>query len=69
MAKLPEVQDLKIEFRTPLGILHAVNGISYDVEKGGAKTATSRVLNPPTPLVRGASRSSRFPQTGMRKPL
>ena len=34
MAKLLEVQDLRIQFRTPLGILHAVNGISYDVEKG-----------------------------------
>ena len=34
MAKLLEVQDLRIQFHTPLGILHAVNGISYDVEKG-----------------------------------
>ena len=34
MAKLLEVQDLSVQFHTPLGILHAVNGISYDVEKG-----------------------------------
>ena len=34
MAKLLEVQDLRIQFRTPSGILHAVDGISYDVEKG-----------------------------------
>ena len=34
MAKLLEVQDLKIQFRTPMGILHAVDGISYGVEKG-----------------------------------
>ena len=34
MTKLLEVQNLRIQFHTPLGILHAVNGISYNVEKG-----------------------------------
>ncbi len=34
MAKLLEVQDLRTQFHTPSGTVHAVDGMSYDVEKG-----------------------------------
>jgi len=34
MAKLLEIQDLRIHFHTPWGILRAVDGISYDVAEG-----------------------------------
>ena len=34
MTKLLEVQDLRIQFQTPWGVVHAVNGISYDVAQG-----------------------------------
>ena len=34
MAKLLEVQDLRTQFHTPSGAVHAVNGMSYDVEQG-----------------------------------
>ena len=35
MANLIEVQDLKTCFHTPEGTVHAVNGVSFNVEKGG----------------------------------
>ena len=36
MSPMPllSVQDLKIRFKTPLGLIEAVNGASFDVEKG-----------------------------------
>jgi oligopeptide/dipeptide ABC transporter ATP-binding protein len=34
MAKLLEVQDLRTQFHTPSGTVHAVDGMSYDVEQG-----------------------------------
>ena len=34
MAKLLEIQDLRIQFYTPWGVLRAVDGISYDVSEG-----------------------------------
>jgi oligopeptide transport system ATP-binding protein len=35
-AKLLEVNDLRVRFRTPEGIVHAVNGISYQIHEGEA---------------------------------
>ena len=34
MAKLLEVKNLKTQFFTQDGVVHAVNGISYTVDKG-----------------------------------
>ncbi len=34
MAKLLEVQDLKKYFKTPRGMLHAVDGVSFTIERG-----------------------------------
>ncbi len=36
MAPVLEVKDLKVEFRTDDGIVHAVDGVSYDVQQGKA---------------------------------
>ena len=34
MAKLLEIEDLRVEFRTHAGLVKAVDGISYGVEQG-----------------------------------
>ncbi len=32
--KLLEIRDLQVQFHTPEGTVHAVNGVSYDIHQG-----------------------------------
>ena len=34
--KLLEIKDLHVQFHTPEGTVHAVNGVSYDIYEGEA---------------------------------
>src|SRR5438477_11211509 len=69
MAKLLEIRDLKTQFFTEDGIVHAVDGVPYDVEEGETlglvgesgcgKSVTALsilrvILNPPGKIVAGA---------------
>src|SRR5207249_7420362 len=52
VAALLEVRDLTIEFTTKAGIVHAVEGASFDVERGKARALAggSGAARPPPPL-------------------
>ena len=57
VSPLLEVEDLHVEFRTPYGVVNAVNGISYTVRAG--ETLTLRLCGAlPLP---GGYRPARLP--------
>ena len=46
MAKLLEVKNLKTQFFTQDGVVHAVNGITYQVDQGERRVVrTSQIIN------------------------